>query len=54
MQKKGDKGENSADTQEKESNVNSEKENITNDKDADKESLEQQDSASKNVRRLVN
>lgn len=53
MQKKVDKGENSADTEEKESNVNSQKKNITKDKE-DKESLEQQDSTSKNVRRLVN
>jgi len=54
MQKKVDKGENSVDTEEKESNVNSRKKNITKDKEADKESLEQQDSMSKNVRRLVN
>lgn len=53
MQKKGDKGENSADTEEKESNVNSKNKNITIDKEADKESVEQQDSASTNVRRLV-
>ena len=53
MQKKGDKGENSADTEEKESNVNSTKKDITIDKEADKESVEQQDSASTNVRRLV-